>query len=161
MAELGSQDTWGSLRSIGLPIISFKSRWSPHIPNVICSSSKPRSASGACLNAAGGVLTHATALSSPVNESHNLRHPFACRAISRPHSCSNFGQSSVLSVYVHTPPFAPSTYTHRYLTDNITQLPLGVMSRLLSAQDAVMALLPLVDSPPWVRDRPGGKVRNH
>jgi hypothetical protein len=32
------------------------------------------------------------------------------------------------------------------------------MSRLLSANDAVMALLPLIDSPPWVRDRPGGKV---
>jgi hypothetical protein len=32
------------------------------------------------------------------------------------------------------------------------------MSRMLSAQDAVMALLPLVDSPPWVRDGPGGKV---
>lgn len=47
----------------------------------------------------------------------------------------------------------------RYMTDHITQLPLGVMSRLLSAHDAVMALLPLVDSPPWVRDRPGGKVR--
>lgn len=48
----------------------------------------------------------------------------------------------------------------RYLTDHITQLPLGVMSRLLSAQDAVMALLPLVDAPPWVRDRAGGKVGN-
>lgn len=48
----------------------------------------------------------------------------------------------------------------RYLTDHITQLPMGLMSRLLSANDAVMALLPLVDSPPWVRDRPGGKVRS-
>jgi hypothetical protein len=49
-------------------------------------------------------------------------------------------------------------YGARYLTEHITHLPLGVMSRLLSANDAVMALLPLVDSPPWVRDRQGGKV---
>lgn len=46
----------------------------------------------------------------------------------------------------------------RYLSDHLTALPLGLMSRLLSGHDAVMALLPLVESPPWVRSRKGGKV---
>jgi hypothetical protein len=46
----------------------------------------------------------------------------------------------------------------RYLSDHVTTLPLGVMSRLLGAHDAVMALLPLVEAPPWVRSRKGGKV---
>jgi hypothetical protein len=44
----------------------------------------------------------------------------------------------------------------RYLTDHITTLPLGLMGRLLSANDAIMTLLPLVDSPPWVRSTKGG-----
>eukprot|EP00775_Hariotina_reticulata_P002321 gene2321-2629_t len=43
----------------------------------------------------------------------------------------------------------------RYLTDHITTLPLGLMGRLLSANDAIMTLLPLVDSPPWVRSGKG------
>lgn len=43
--------------------------------------------------------------------------------------------------------------------DHITQLPLSVMGRLLGAHDAIMALLPLVDSPPWVRTCADGKVR--
>jgi hypothetical protein len=46
----------------------------------------------------------------------------------------------------------------RYLSDHVTSLPLGLMSRLLGAHDAVMALLPLVEAPPWVRSRKGGKV---
>eukprot|EP00879_Flechtneria_rotunda_P023002 GHRR01024313.1.p1 GENE.GHRR01024313.1~~GHRR01024313.1.p1 ORF type:complete len:665 (+),score=279.07 GHRR01024313.1:673-2667(+) len=46
----------------------------------------------------------------------------------------------------------------RYLTDHITRLPLGVTNRLLGAHDAVMALLPLVEAPPWVRQRKRGKV---
>lgn len=46
----------------------------------------------------------------------------------------------------------------RYLGDHVTSLPLGLMSRLLGAHDAVMALLPLVEAPPWVRSSKGGKV---
>ncbi|WIA29347.1 hypothetical protein OEZ86_011852 [Tetradesmus obliquus] len=46
----------------------------------------------------------------------------------------------------------------RYLSDHVTSLPLGLMSRLLGAHDAVMALLPLVEAPPWVRSRKGGKT---
>ncbi|WIA09269.1 hypothetical protein OEZ85_008677 [Tetradesmus obliquus] len=46
----------------------------------------------------------------------------------------------------------------RYLSDHVTSLPLGLMSRLLGAHDAVMALLPLVEAPPWVRSRKSGKT---
>lgn len=46
----------------------------------------------------------------------------------------------------------------RYLTDHAASLPLGLMSRLVSANDTVMALLPLAERPPWVRTR-RGKVR--
>ncbi|KAF6262535.1 hypothetical protein COO60DRAFT_1675619 [Scenedesmus sp. NREL 46B-D3] len=46
----------------------------------------------------------------------------------------------------------------RYLSDHVTSLSLGLMSRLLGVHDAVMALLPLVEAPPWVRSRKGGKM---
>ncbi|KAK9815647.1 hypothetical protein WJX72_007380 [[Myrmecia] bisecta] len=41
----------------------------------------------------------------------------------------------------------------RYLSDYVGSLPLGVMSRLVGANDTIMALLPLLDRPPWVRRR--------
>ena len=41
----------------------------------------------------------------------------------------------------------------RYLSDNLPRLGLGLMGRLLSSNDTIMALLPLVDNPPWVRRR--------
>jgi len=43
----------------------------------------------------------------------------------------------------------------RYLTEHVASLPLGVMGRLVSANDTIMALLPLVDQPPWQRTRKG------
>lgn len=39
----------------------------------------------------------------------------------------------------------------RYLTDNVATLPLGISTRLLTTNDTVMALLPLVEKPPWSR----------
>ncbi|KAL6764744.1 hypothetical protein V8C86DRAFT_1823479, partial [Haematococcus lacustris] len=45
----------------------------------------------------------------------------------------------------------------RYLTDHVTRLPLGLLSRLLSTNDTPMVLAPLVDDPPWVRRRGKGK----
>ncbi len=49
----------------------------------------------------------------------------------------------------------------RYLSDHAPSLPLGLTARLLTTNDAVMALLPLVEAPPWVRSRKGGKVSEH
>eukprot|EP00056_Hartaetosiga_gracilis_P003410 m.63502 g.63502 ORF g.63502 m.63502 type:complete len:452 (+) comp11443_c0_seq2:572-1927(+) len=43
----------------------------------------------------------------------------------------------------------------RYLTDNITSLPLGAMTRMLSTLDLPSALVTLVISPPWTRQRDG------
>lgn len=43
----------------------------------------------------------------------------------------------------------------RYLTDYLPTLPMGLLSRLVSTNDSIMALLPLVDKPPWVRTRKG------
>jgi hypothetical protein len=43
----------------------------------------------------------------------------------------------------------------RYLTDHVGGLPLGLLSRLSSANDTLMGLLPLVERPPWVRTRKG------
>lgn len=46
----------------------------------------------------------------------------------------------------------------RYLTEHVGSLPLGVMAQLVATNDTIMALLPLVDRPPWVR-RNKGQVR--
>jgi hypothetical protein len=43
----------------------------------------------------------------------------------------------------------------RYLTEHVASLPLAVTARLVSANDMVMALLPLVDRPPWTRQNKG------
>ncbi|GBF95610.1 hypothetical protein Rsub_08592 [Raphidocelis subcapitata] len=43
----------------------------------------------------------------------------------------------------------------RYLTEHVASLPLAVTARLVSANDTVMALLPLVDRPPWARHNKG------
>ena len=43
----------------------------------------------------------------------------------------------------------------RYLSDGAAQLPIGILTRLLQTHDSVMALLPLLDSPPWRRERKG------
>ncbi|GAB4819300.1 hypothetical protein N2152v2_006346 [Parachlorella kessleri] len=41
--------------------------------------------------------------------------------------------------------------TGMYLTDHMDKVSLGLMTRLVSTNDAAMALLPLLDRPPWVR----------
>lgn len=35
---------------------------------------------------------------------------------------------------------------------------MGLLSRMLSTNDTIMALVPLLDSPPWVRRTPKGKL---
>lgn len=47
----------------------------------------------------------------------------------------------------------------RYLAEHVGALPLGVMARLGSGNDTIMALLPLADRPPWVRTSKKGQVR--
>ncbi|KXZ43602.1 hypothetical protein GPECTOR_85g332 [Gonium pectorale] len=45
----------------------------------------------------------------------------------------------------------------RYVTDALPRLPMGALSRVVSTNDTLMGLLPLLDRPPWVRTRvPGG-----
>ena len=46
----------------------------------------------------------------------------------------------------------------RFMTDAVSSLPMSVLARLVSTHDTIMALLPLVEKPPWVRTRKG-KVR--
>ncbi|XP_024390858.1 uncharacterized protein [Physcomitrium patens] len=41
----------------------------------------------------------------------------------------------------------------RYLTDYMGALPLSVMARMLDCHDIIMALVPLVENPPWNRKR--------
>ncbi|GFR49693.1 hypothetical protein Agub_g11843 [Astrephomene gubernaculifera] len=41
----------------------------------------------------------------------------------------------------------------RYLTDSLPRLPLGALTRLVSTNDTLMGLLPLLDRPPWQRHR--------
>lgn len=43
----------------------------------------------------------------------------------------------------------------RYLTEHVSSLPLGVMVQLVAGNDTIMALLPLVDRPPWSRHNKG------
>jgi hypothetical protein len=45
----------------------------------------------------------------------------------------------------------------RYLSDCAPRLPLALLGRLVGSNDTVMALAPLLDSPPWQRTR-NGKV---
>lgn len=44
---------------------------------------------------------------------------------------------------------------HRYITDALTTGPMGLLSRVVSTNDTLMGLLPLIDRPPWVRQRRG------
>ena len=46
---------------------------------------------------------------------------------------------------------SPSPCLARYLTEHITKLPLGVMSRLLDTHDVLMLCVPLIENPPWTR----------
>lgn len=39
----------------------------------------------------------------------------------------------------------------RYLTDYLAQLPLSLTTRMMNTSDMIMALVPLLDNPPWVR----------
>ena len=41
----------------------------------------------------------------------------------------------------------------RYLSDYLNSLPLGVLTRLVRTNDTLMALVPLLEEPPWVRKR--------
>jgi hypothetical protein len=43
--------------------------------------------------------------------------------------------------------------TRRYLCDGVCSLAMGLMPRLLSAHDCPMALVALLETPPWVRHR--------
>jgi hypothetical protein len=45
----------------------------------------------------------------------------------------------------------------RFLSDHVSVLPLGVVSRLLHTHDVLLSLVPLVENPPWSRRR-GGKL---
>uniref|UniRef100_A0A7R9Z7P6 Uncharacterized protein n=1 Tax=Chlamydomonas euryale TaxID=1486919 RepID=A0A7R9Z7P6_9CHLO len=47
----------------------------------------------------------------------------------------------------------------RYLTSAMGSAPMGLLSRLVSTNDTLMALLPLLDRPPWVRRRKGRTER--
>lgn len=42
---------------------------------------------------------------------------------------------------------------HRYLSDHLNSLPLGVLTRMVRTNDTLMALVPLLEEPPWVRKR--------
>ncbi|GLC39562.1 hypothetical protein PLESTB_001626800 [Pleodorina starrii] len=39
----------------------------------------------------------------------------------------------------------------RYITDSLPRMAMGALSRVVSTNDTLMALLPLLDRPPWVR----------
>jgi len=41
----------------------------------------------------------------------------------------------------------------RYLTDGLNTLPMGLLSRVVATNDTLMALVPLLDQPPWTRRR--------
>ena len=41
----------------------------------------------------------------------------------------------------------------RYVSDYLHVLPLGVLTRMVARNDTLMALLPLLEDPPWVRRR--------
>lgn len=41
----------------------------------------------------------------------------------------------------------------RYLSDYLSVLPLGLLTRMVRTNDTLMALVPLLEDPPWVRRR--------
>lgn len=41
----------------------------------------------------------------------------------------------------------------RYLSDYLNVLPLGLLTRMVRTNDTLMALVPLLEDPPWVRRR--------
>ncbi len=41
----------------------------------------------------------------------------------------------------------------RYLTDHMESLPLGIMSRIVTVNDSLLALVPLLEKKPWQRRR--------
>lgn len=43
----------------------------------------------------------------------------------------------------------------RYMTDHAKMAPLGVANRMVNTCDMLMALIPLLDNPPWVRRHKG------
>ena len=43
----------------------------------------------------------------------------------------------------------------RYLSDGAARLPIGILTRLLQTHDTVLALIPLLEKPPWRRERNG------
>lgn len=46
----------------------------------------------------------------------------------------------------------------RYLSDQLSTAPMGLLSRLVTTNDTLMALIPLLEKPPWIRRRVvGGK----
>ncbi len=49
-----------------------------------------------------------------------------------------------------------SAPTHRYLSEHVDVLPLGVPVRLVATHDAPLGLLALLDRPPWERRRSAG-----
>jgi hypothetical protein len=56
---------------------------------------------------------------------------------------------SLLACFCHTHVFLMAC--KRYLTEHMDKVSLGLMARLVTTNDAAMALLPLLDRPPWVR----------
>ena len=46
----------------------------------------------------------------------------------------------------------------RYLTDHMECLPLGVMSRIVTGNDSLLALVPLLERKPWQRRRVGCSI---
>ena len=46
----------------------------------------------------------------------------------------------------------------RYLTEHMEKISLAAMARLAGTNDAAMALLPLLERPPWVRRCGGGAL---
>ena len=51
--------------------------------------------------------------------------------------------------------WSPAWLNSRYVTDHAKSLPLGVTNRIVNTCDLLMALVPLLDNPPWVRRRKG------
>ncbi len=57
-------------------------------------------------------------------------------------------------------PHRNASLFRRYLSDNVTKLSMGLMGRMLTTNDFPMALVALLDKPPWSRRRAaGGKAR--
>ena len=65
------------------------------------------------------------------------------------------GRCALPRYLTELPPLPP----HRYLTELLPTAPMGLLSRLVSTNDSLMALLPLLEKPPWVRRRAGKTER--